>query len=98
MASPSSSFNMPRSDSGVDGGKESVDFQAQLVGKFVEIGATIVIDKNFQQARHAARASVRKHQNGAAFGTCLPLQRCAGGKLWMILARKGAIDSDRQAR
>ncbi len=46
---------------GVHGRKQRVDFQAQVVGKPVEVHAPALVGNNFQQARHAAGARVRKH-------------------------------------
>ena len=46
---------------GVHGGKKRVDFQAQFIGEVMQIRAAALVRENFQQAGHAARARVRKH-------------------------------------
>src|SRR6266478_1837560 len=50
-------------NSRIHGGKKRVDFEAEIRGEAVEIGAPTLIHENFKQARHAARARVRKHDD-----------------------------------
>ena len=51
-------FEQAKERGGVDGGKESVDFEAEFIGQHVQIGTTTLIDQNFEQTSHAARARV----------------------------------------
>jgi hypothetical protein len=46
---------------GVHGGQERVDFQAQFIGKAMQIRAAAMVGEDFQQAGHAAWAGVRQH-------------------------------------
>src|SRR5271169_3469027 len=50
---------------GVHSGEKRVDFEAQLIGKFVKIRAATMVGENFQQAGQSAGARVRKHDGFA---------------------------------
>src|SRR4029077_2277624 len=51
-------FEQAKERGGVDGGKKSVDFEAEFIGQHVQIGTTTLIDQKFEQTSHAARARV----------------------------------------
>ena len=52
-------------DGRVHSGEERVDFEAQLIGKFVKIGAAILVHEDLKQARHSAGPRVREHDGFA---------------------------------
>ena len=46
-------------------GSKRVDFEAQLIGQFVKIGAAALVYEDFEQPSQAAGPRMRKHDNFA---------------------------------
>ena len=84
-------FEQAKERGGVDGGKESVDFEAEFIGQHVQIGTTTLIDQNFEQTSHAARARVGKHEV-TLLRVQLMIRNVFRSPFGMILASEGAIN------